>query len=127
MYGFQLAGCETSDTALNADAFIVGVDGLFITQRHQFAALASRYAVAGIYPFLDFVQAGGLVSYGVSVSGDYRQAGVYTGRILKGANPSDLPVMQPNVFELAINLKTAKALGLTVPPKLLALADAVIE
>jgi ABC-type uncharacterized transport system substrate-binding protein len=111
----------------SVDAFVVGVDGFFITQRRQFVALASRYAIPGIYPFSDFVRAGGLVSYGVSVSADYHQAGVYTGRILKGANPSDLPVMQPTVFELLINLRTAKELGLTVPPLLLSRADEVIE
>jgi putative ABC transport system substrate-binding protein len=111
----------------SVDAFAVGVDGFFITQRHQFAALSTRYTIPGIYPFSDFVRAGGLVSYGASVSNDYRQAGIYTGQILKGANPSDLPIMQPAVFELVINLKTAKALAVTVSPSLLGRADEVIE
>jgi ABC-type uncharacterized transport system substrate-binding protein len=109
------------------DAFVVGADGYFITRRHQFADLAARYAIPGVYPFSDFVRAGGLISYGTSVSEDYRQAGIYTGRILKGAKPADLPVMQPTVFEMVINLKTAKALGVAVPLNLLDRANEVIE
>ncbi len=108
-------------------AFIVGADGFFITRREQFAALAARYSLPGIYPFPDFPESGGLLSYGLDLADAYRQAGVYTGRILKGAKPADLPVMQPTKFQLVINLNTAKALGLTVPQAILARADDVIE
>jgi putative ABC transport system substrate-binding protein len=112
---------------MRVDAVTVGTDGFFITRREQIAALAARYAVPGIYPFPDFPAAGGLASYGASLADAYRQAGVYAGRILKGAKPAELPITQPIKFELIINLKTAKALGLTIPPAVLSRADEVIE
>lgn len=112
---------------LRVDAFMVGTDGYFITRRDQLAALARAYAIPGIYPFPEFPQAGGLLSYGVSVADGYRQAGVLTGRVLRGAKPAELPVMQPTKFEFVLNLKTAKALSLHVPPTLLTRADDVIQ
>jgi ABC-type uncharacterized transport system substrate-binding protein len=109
------------------DAVMVGTDGFFIDRRDQIAALASRYQVAGIYPYPDYPRAGGLMSYGPDLAHGYTQVGVYAGRILKGAKPADLPVVQPTKFELVINLRIAKVLGLTVPPTMLARADEVIE
>jgi putative ABC transport system substrate-binding protein len=123
----EIDAAFTTIGQLRVDAFLVGADGFFITRRDQLAALATRYALPGIYPFPDFPAAGGLLSYGLSLSDAYRQAGVYTGRILKGAKAADLPVMQPTKFELILNLKAAKSFGLNIPSSFQLRADEVIE
>ena len=109
------------------DAAMVGTDGYLITRRYQFAELAIRYTMPTMYPFPAFPTAGGLISYGPSLTDGYRQAGVYVGRILKGAKPEDLPVVEPTKFDLVVNLKAAKAIGLTIPPSVMLRADRVIE
>jgi putative ABC transport system substrate-binding protein len=112
---------------LQARGVVVIMDPFFINQRDQIVALAAGHALPTVYGWRGFVAAGGLISYGADLADSFRQAGVYVGKILKGAQPADLPVEQPVKFPLVINLKTAKALGLTIPPAILARAEEVIE
>ena len=109
------------------DGLVIAADAFIGSRREKLVALAARHAVPAIYEWREFAHAGGLISYGSNVSGIFRQVGVYVGRVLAGAKPADLPIQQPTKIELVINLKTAKALGLTIPQSILARADEVIE
>src|SRR5262249_17289919 len=130
---FQAGNDSDIETAFAAileqrvDALIVQDDPFFTSRRDRLISLANRHALPAMYPFRDFAVAGGLVTYGADIAEIFRETGIYTGRVLRGQKPSDLPVLQPTKFDLVINLKTARALGITVPIMLQMTANDVIE
>jgi putative ABC transport system substrate-binding protein len=118
---------EAALSTVDADALIIQSDPFFGSQRRQLASLVSRHAIPAIYDWREFVSLGGLISYGTDLHDVYRQVGVYAGRLLSGEKPANLPLQQPTKFDLIINARTARTLGLTIPETLLTLADEVIE
>ena len=125
--GSEIDAAFATLAQLQAGALVLGPDSFLGSRREQIVALASRHAVPAISAWREMTAAGGLISYGPNIAALYREAGIYAGRILKGEKPADLPVQRPTRFQLVVNLKTAKALGITVPPGMLDLADEVIE
>jgi putative ABC transport system substrate-binding protein len=123
----EIDAAYTTLAQTHVDGLIQPSDASFNSRLDEFVALASRHAIPTIYDWREYPVAGGLISYGPSLAGRWHQLGIYVGKILNGAKPAELPVEQPTRFELVVNLKTAKALGLTIPPSILARADEVIE
>jgi putative ABC transport system substrate-binding protein len=123
----EIDNAFTALAQIPADAILVQSDPFFTSRREQFALLGARHAIPAIYDVRQFAEAGGLISYGPSITAVYRQVGVYVGRILKGDKPADLPVMQPTKFELVVNVRAAKVIRLVVPESFLLRADEVIE
>ena len=123
----DIEGAFTAAVERNVRAMFINIDSFLTSRNPQIAALAARHRIPTIHPFREYVATGGLMSYGASFADAWRQSGGYVGRIVKGAKPADLPVLQPTKFDLTINIKAAKALGLEIPPTLIARADEVIE
>jgi ABC-type uncharacterized transport system substrate-binding protein len=123
----ELDAAFSAIAAQRPDVLLIGSDPFYVVRRDDFVAFAARYKIPAMYPFREFADAGGLISYGTNIANAYRQAGIYAGRILKGAKPSELPVVRPTKFELVINLRTAKTLGIDIPPTLHIQSDDIIE